>query len=286
MKRLRYLLIIFFFSLAFYIVNSLSPIFFRSNFGTGRRVKDFKITGHRGAAGISPENSLEAIQKAVELKVARAEIDVQQTKDNRIIVIHDYSVDRTTNGKGAVKDLSFSEIRSFFIRDKNQKITGLKIPTLDEVIDKMDSGTTLLIEIKKEKALYPGIEQRVVDIINKHKVKQRCIIQSFNDEVLKTVHDIDPGIELHKLMIAKLPIFNLIFDGSLKCKQLAEYSFIKEFSISYIFARKPVIDEIHKLNKKINVWTIDDTTRMKELYDLGVDGIITNYPDRLLKLKL
>jgi len=241
------------------------------------------VTGHRGAAGLSPENSLEAIQKAVDLKTDRIEIDVQQTKDNRIVVIHDYTVDRTTNGKGAVKDLSFDEIRSLFIKENNKKITELKIPTLDEVIDKMDSGSVLLIEIKKEKGLYPGIERRVIDIINKHNAKSKCILQSFNDEVLQNIHTIDPTIGLHKLLIAKLPFFNFIFDGSFKCKKFTDYSFVKEFSINYVFANKSVIDEIHKLNKKINVWTVDDNATMKKLMDLGVDGIITNYPDRVKK---
>ena len=283
MKRLRYLIFVFFFTIAFYLFNSLSPIFYKSNFGTNRRVKDFKVTGHRGAAGLSPENSLEAIQKAVDLKTDRIEIDVQQTKDNRIVVIHDYTVDRTTNGKGAVKDLSFDEIRSLFIKENNKKITELKIPTLDEVIDKMDSGSVLLIEIKKEKGLYPGIERRVIDIINKHNAKSKCILQSFNDEVLQNIHTIDPTIGLHKLLIAKLPFFNFIFDGSFKCKKFTDYSFVKEFSINYVFANKSVIDEIHKLNKKINVWTVDDNATMKKLMDLGVDGIITNYPDRVKK---
>ena len=285
MKKFRYTIIILLLGIIFYLLNAISPIFFRNSYGAGRKAKDFRVTGHRGAAGLAPENTIESIQKALMLKADRIEIDVQQTKDNQIVVIHDYTVDRTTNGKGAIKDLTLAEIKSFNIKGEGLQITGLKIPTLDEVLDAMNNSAVLLIEIKKEKDLYPGIEQRVVDIINRHNAREICIVHSFNDDVLIKIHAVDSLIILHKLFIAKLPLLNIIFDGKFRCRKLKDYNFISDFSINYPFVTKSVIDKIHAMNKKVNVWTVDDTAKMKKLIDLGVDGIITNYPDRLIKLK-
>lgn len=281
MKKFRYTILILFLLILFYFINSISPIFFRSSFGSPKRSKDFRITGHRGAAGLAPENSLEAVRVALKSGVDRIEIDVHQTKDNQIVVIHDFSVDRTTNGKGQIKDLTLEQIKSFNIKNPDNSVSDLKIPTLGEVIETIGDSSILLIEVKKEKELYPGIEQRIVDIILSHHASGRCIIQSFNDEVLSQVHAIEPGLELHKLFVAKLPLFSIIFDGKLKCKKLKSYDYVSEFSVYYPFVTRALIKKVHKLNKKINVWTVDDTIKMKKLIDIGVDGIITNYPDKL-----
>lgn len=263
----------------------LSPSLYR-NVSAQENANNFKIIGHRGAAGLAPENSKTAIELAMKLNVARIEIDVHLTKDNVPVVIHDYTIDRTSNGKGAIKELTFEEIKNFRLKNLDGSVSkDLLILSLEEVMQIIDGKNVLLIEIKKKKGQYKGIEDSVVNTIKRHNAYSWCIVQSFSDNVLKNVHKADSKIELHKLLVAWLPIFNIIFDGKFNKHGLEDYTYITEFGLASKFATKKVINKIHKLNKKINVWTVDDEKKMKRLINLGVDGIITNFPDKLLNIK-
>jgi len=240
------------------------------------------VTGHRGAGGLAPENTLAAIEAGLKQGVQRIEVDVRQTKDGQVICIHDASIDRTTNGKGLVKDLTFNDIIKFSAGIKFSKdFIDEKIPTLEQAIQLTANKATLLIEIKDGDEMYPGIEKKVVDLINKHKAESNCIVHSFNDSVLFRIHKMDTSIVLHKLLIADFPLLQLLTDGHLKITNLEYYSFVSEFSIYYPFATSRFIKHVHKLNKKVNVWTVDDKAKIGRLINLGVDGIITNYPNYL-----
>ncbi len=240
------------------------------------------VTGHRGAAGLAPENTLAAISAGLKQGVQRIEIDVRQTKDGQVICIHDASIDRTTDGKGLVKDMTFNEITKYSAGVKFSKaFKDEKIPLLEQALQLIDSNATLLIEIKDGNEIYPGIEQKVVDLVNKYKDKSPAIIHSFNDSVLFRIHKMDSSIILHKLLIADFPFLQLLTDGSLKITNLEYYSFVTEFSIYYQFATKRFINHVHKLNKKVNVWTVNDKATMGRLINMGVDGVITNFPNYL-----
>lgn len=275
-----FLSIVLIFILYFLLMYSTAMYF--GNTTAKNSTKHTAITGHRGAAGLAPENTLAAIKAGLEQNVDRIEIDVHQTKDHKIVVLHDRDINRTSTGKGYVKDLSLNEIRKYSAgRWFSQEFEAEKIPTLDEVFNLINAKATLVIEIKAFNNYYQGIEKQVVDIIHKHKANNWVAVCSFDDSVLFKIHELDKNIALHKLFVFKFPFLKLINDGSLRIVDFKYYNFVDEFSIYYPFANKRLINKIHSLNKKINVWTVDDTTKIKRLINLGVDGIITNHPERL-----
>ena len=261
-----------------YILISLSPVLYGSN--SEKPNKTVILTGHRGAAGTAPENTLAAIKTGLKNKVDRIEIDVQQTKDGIVIVLHDESIDRTTNGKGMVKDMNYNEISQFYAnKGFEDKFPSEKIPTLEQVLETINKKAVLLIEIKEGYKLYPDIERNILKIIQKHNAFEWCIIQSFNDYVLDTVHALNSDIKLHKLLVGKLPFLPVIYDVDFKFKRIKDYDFIEEFGIYTTFCTSSFIKKAHSSGKKVNVWTVREKKEYNQFINLGVDGIITDFPE-------
>lgn len=283
MKKTSMVFLIILFLIIAYFLSMFSPALYMGK----KTVKSEKlsriiVTGHRGAGGLAPENTLAAIKAGLSQGVDRIEVDVQQTKDGQVICLHDDTIDRTTNGKGFAKDLTYDQIKKYSAGIKfSDKFKDEKIPLLEEAFQLMKDSVTLVIEIKDGDEIYPGIEKKVVGLINKHKAKHSCIVHSFNDSVLFRIHKMDSTIVLHKLLIADFPFTQLLTDGRLKITNLEYYSFVTEFSIYYPFATRRFINHVHRLNKKVNVWTVNDKSTIGRLINLGVDGIITNYPNYL-----
>lgn len=237
------------------------------------------ITAHRGAGGMAPENTLAAIAKGLESGADRVEVDVRQTKDNVIVCMHDADIDRTTDGKGFVGELTYNQLVKYSAGIKfSKKYIAEKIPTLDQALSLVDGKATLVIEIKGNNKIYQGIEKRVVGLIRLHNAKDWTVVHSFEDSVLINIHILDKDIKLHKLLVADFPFLKLIYDNTLKVTSLDYYNFVDEFSIFYPFATKRLIKRVHALNKKINVWTVNDSLKINRLINLGIDGIITDYP--------
>ena len=232
----------------------------------------FKVIGHRGAAGLLPENSLPSIQKALDIGVDRVEIDVHQSKDGRVVVIHDKTLNRTTKGNGLVKKLDLAEIQKIPL--KGIASTTDRVPTLEEVLECINGQSVLLIEIKHGKKYYPNIEQNILDIIEQFKAKDWCILQSFDNRVLRETYRLDTEIALHKL-------FDTPYFFNFKA-----YPYIKEYGISNAFAGKRILQKVHRMQKKLNVWTVNEEKRMEELIQLGVDGIITDFPNKAKALQI
>lgn len=285
MKKAFMLFLIIVFLLGIYFILALSPVLY-SGKDTLEKGKEIVLTGHRGAGGLAPENTLAAIRKGLDNNVDRIEIDVQQTKDNVVISLHDITIDRTTNGTGLVKDMTYNEILQYSAGIKfSEKFKDEKIPTLDEVLKLINGQAVLVIEIKDGNDYYPEIEQRVVDAINKHNAKSWVIVHSFNDSALEKVREIDETIELHKLFIVDFPFISLIYDDQFRITNLEHYDYVTEISTFYTFTTQRLVDKVHAMNKKINVWTVNDSIKINRLINMGVDGIITDYPNYLKKNK-
>jgi len=281
MKKAFLIFLSIVFLIAVYFLLALSPALY-SGKDTFEKEVNIVLTGHRGAAGLAPENTLSAIQKGIDNKVDRIEIDVQQTKDNVVISLHDISIDRTTDGAGLVKDLTYKEILKYSAGIKfSEKFKDEKVPTLDEVLKLVNGKAVLIIEIKEGNDYYPGIEQRVIDAIYKFNAKAWVIVHSFNDKALEKVREIDETIELHKLFYVDFPFIPLINDGKFRITNLEHYDYVTEISTFYPFTTQRLVDKVHKLNKKINVWTVNDSIKINRLINMGVDGIITDYPNYL-----
>lgn len=276
-KRWRYsiyLLIL----IAYYSWILLSPVVFSKS--PSKNNRDITVTGHRGAAGYAPENTLASIQKALDLDVDRIEIDIHQSKDSVIVVLHDESVDRTTNGEGIIADMAYDEIRQldagiFF----SQEFAGEKIPSLEEVILLVNGQCDLVIEFKNGNDHYPRIEEHVIELLNKYNALEWCIVHSFNTDVLVRLHQKIPTLRLHKLFIVQFRFTPIYYDLSFENFNPEDHPYIEEYSIYEYFGNDEIISRLQTLGKKVNIWTLNDPEKINAYKDLGIDGIITDYPD-------
>lgn len=244
------------------------------------------ITGHRGAAGLAPENTLASIQLALELGVDRIEIDVQQTKDNKIIVLHDRTLRRTSTGNGFVKKLTYDEILQFSAGFKfNKFYSNEKVPTLEQVIDLIDGKVELLIETKYSYMYYPNIERHLINIIKNKNAKDWCKIISFNDRALFRINKLDSSIKLGKLFVGKHAHLPLSFDKGINIRPLKKYAFVDEVIVKHDYATRAIIDKVHDFGKELHVWTVNHEATIQKLIERGVDGIISDYPNLVMKYR-
>lgn len=255
---------------------SLSSVFFISNINNMQDT-NYIITAHRGGGGTEfPENSMSAIKNTIEKgKAERIEIDIHQTKDNVLVVMHDKSINRTTTGKGLIKNFSYQEILKYHLKNSNN---AEKIPSLEDVIKTIDGKCKLVIELKYGHSFYPDIEKRTVDLIKKYNAEDWCIIHSFDDNILQKVHALDISIHLHKLFVAKLKFLPIVIDNRIRFKTLDNYQNVDEFSVFYLFANKEIIEKAQNINKKVNVWTVNNDKKKRKLLQIGVNGVITDFP--------
>jgi len=248
--------------------------------------KNIIITGHRGAGGLAPENTLAAIKLALDLGVDRIEIDVQQTSDNVIIVLHDRTLRRTTTGAGFVKNKTYAEILKFSAGYKyNRYYIKEKVPTLDEVLKLIDGRVQLLIETKYSFMYYPNIERHIINVIKNNNAKEWCKVISFNDRALFRIHKLDKEIRTGKLFVGKHANLPLSFDKGVNLKPLSRYGFVDEIIVKHVYATKSIIDRVHGMGKELHVWTVNDADTIERLIERGVDGIISDYPNLLFKYR-
>lgn len=241
----------------------------------GREILNF---AHRGAQEAAPENTLYAFAKAEEMGAHGVELDVILSRDGELVVIHDYELDRTTDGKGQVKDLTVAELKkldagSWF----DEAFTGERIPTFEEVIEALDPRTLINIELKTESPGTDGLENAVVKVIREHDLYGRVIVSSFNPVALMRVKHADRDIPVGLLYSMDLPRF------------LREGWFIPILRPEALHPEHRMVDEKYmnwakKKGYRVNVWTVNETADLKQMLDLEVDGIITDRPNRLLEL--
>ena len=221
-----------------------------------------KIVGHKGAAGYAPENTILSFQKAIELGCDRAELDVHISKDKEVIVIHDEIVDRISDGKGKVSDMTLAEIKKLNCSE------GQKISTLQEVIDFCKGKIDLQIELKGK-----NTSQSVGELIIKNNILDSALVTSFEVDFLREIkkinHNIKTGLLLRK-----------INEGL--------WSLTKELSLEYICPKstivtKELVEEVHKLNLKVYAYHVNDKETWYKMDKLGVDDIGTDFPDLVTK---
>ena len=221
------------------------------------------LTGHRGAAELEPENTRLSIQKAIDLSVDQVEIDVHLTRDQHLVVIHDATVDRTTDGQGAVADFTLVEIKRL---DAGK---GERIPTLQEVIDLVRGKVVLQIELKG-----PDTAEPVVRAVERNSMESEVLLTSFVHERLREARQLNPSLALGALWS------NPPDDA---CEQAidmgAEAIHIQHQNIDAQLVRKA---QAHGL--KIRAWNPDTVKEIQRAIDLGVDAIGSNRPDLLIAL--
>ncbi|MDQ0272770.1 glycerophosphodiester phosphodiesterase [Cytobacillus purgationiresistens] len=230
---------------------------------------------HRGASGYAPENTIAAFDKAFQMKADYIEIDVQRSKDGELVVIHDTTVDRTTDGTGNVKDLSFAEMNQLDAGSwMGEQFSGEKIPTFDEVLDRYRGKIGILIELKSPE-LYPGIEEQVTQKLKKRNMdkpkNEKIIVQSFNFESMKKIDKMLPRVPIGVLTS------NAKDTSEAALKEFSKYA--DYFNPSYGLVNKELVDLVHMNGMKIQSWTVRTPEAAQFLLEMKVDGIITDYPD-------
>ena len=241
--------------------------------------KNIQIIAHRGASGLAPENTLPAIDFALSANADYIEIDVHLSNDNKIIVIHDFTVDRTTDGTGKISDLDSTYIKTLDAGSSfNSKFAGTQVPFLEEVLERVNGKTKLLIEIKEKRTVNTGIEKELVGMIKKYKAEKWCVVQSFNDNSLEEVHNISPEIELHKLLFFKFRFLPFVFDGGFTRFNFNKYKYVSSLNMHVKFSTNSFIKKIHVNRKKAIAWGCGKKGACVLEEMKSWDGIITNYP--------
>jgi glycerophosphoryl diester phosphodiesterase len=223
---------------------------------------------HRGASGSFPENTLSAFRAAIDAGARMCELDVQLTRDGAVVVIHDETVDRTTDGTGAVAGLTLAELRRLDAgaKFKGGAHRGERIPTLDEVFTATAGRCGLNIELKAA-----GVERQVAEIVRTKRAIGDSMVSSFEWHMLDAVRAIGPEIRIG-VLAEKNPLAMLEAAARMKA-----YAVNPRFDL----ATRELCDAAHARGFKVLVWTVDEHDAMRVLIDAGVDGIMTNYPERL-----
>ena len=241
-----------------------------------------KVTAHRGASGYAPENTISAIKKALEIGVDRIEVDVQQTADGEIVCLHDKKLNRTTDTNGKVRKFTYNELQSVNAYDEfRSDFPNEKIPLLRDVFELMEGKTEFVIEIKAGRSYYPGIEDSVANMITQFDAEKWALVHSFNDRVLEYLDDHHPKIRLQKLFVSKPSWLPLMLDFSLHFASLRDYDYVEGFGVSKSGVDARLVRKVHELGQVIHVWTVNKPEDIHNMLELGVDGIISNYPDRV-----
>ena len=215
--------------------------------------------GHRGAKAYEPENTLRSFTKAIELGVDAVELDARRTREGEVVVIHDAKVDKTTNGKGSVSDLTLNEIKQL-VTDK-----GERIPTLDEALDFLDKKVKILIELKET-----GLEEKVLGLIHEKGLEKNVIIVSFQEEALRKVRELDDEVDTGLIYVRHRNPIKAALD--LGAKYLLSL---------YRFTHTANVKKAHENGLKMIVWTINKQEEVLEYVKKGVDGIASDRPDIL-----
>ena len=226
-----------------------------------------KIVAHRGGAGLGSENTLSCIEKGLRCSsTAMVEIDVHLSKDGQVVVMHDPTVDRMTDGSGRIEDMTLDELKGLYIIGANGG-SGERIPTLREVLDLIGDRAEVLLEIKRCDNRDDGLEKACLDIIRDCGASERVTVQSFNDIVLERFHQMDPSIRLEKLLYAR----------PLNLKKIAGKTYISSYNIFHLgFVSRRFVDKMHSIGKEVKVWTLQSP---KQQHAPNLDGIITDRPD-------
>lgn len=228
---------------------------------------------HRGASAYAPENTMSAFKKGVAQGVDYIECDVHLSKDGKLIIIHDEKLNRTTNGSGKVSNFTLEQLKKLDAGAKFHKsYVGEQLITLDELLDEFHNQVGIIIEIKNPKK-YPGIEEKVAELVKEYRVAN-IMIQSTDFDSMRIMYELVPHIPIAVLVSHT--------QHPLSTEQLDELSeFVTYFNYNIKYLSEKVVSEIKKRNKQILAWTIKDKRTMSKAVHLGVDGIITDYSDWL-----
>lgn len=222
-----------------------------------------KIIAHRGASAHAPENTMAAFQLALDMAADGIELDAMLSKDGEVVVIHDASLDRTTDGTGAVKDLTLAALQ------KLDAGGGERIPSLKEVLAQFGGKFLINIELKNYSSIFDALPIKVADLVKTCNGSQSILISSFNPFNLPRFHQRLPDVPV-----------GLLTDKNKAKNWLWRFFNYDALHPHYTDVDAALVSALHAKNQQVNVWTVDDPSEIRRLSSLGVDSIITNDPQR------
>ncbi len=233
------------------------------------------IYAHRGASGYAPENTLRAFELAADMHADGVELDVQLTRDRKLVVIHDETIDRVTDGKGYVADFTYDELMKYPVTMHTPGISE-PIPLLKDVLALLKSrGLKLNIELKNSDNFYPGMEEMCLEQVEEAGMTPDVLYSSFNHYSLLHVKELAPDAPCGLLYHATL-VEPWRYAASLGVNALHPH--FTELAI------EGEVKKAHALHLEVNPWTVNTEDDLKRMIAVGADRIITNYPDRALAL--
>lgn len=241
------------------------------------------VVAHRGGAGLMPENTLASFRNGIALGADFIEMDVHLTKDGVPVIIHDPTVDRTSDGKGAVNSFTLTELQAFNAAAKFQGASEKQaFPTLGQVLDlAKPTSVKLEVEIKTDASAkrYPDIEQKVLSEITTRGMLDRVKIMAFEFDTLKQIRVLNPKVTTVALMTTDYFRAKIPSQPSAIAEQVAPFS--DGIGIDKSFLTPNLVQEAHARKLAVGVWTVDTEAEMQKFIAMGVDGITSNRPDIL-----
>jgi len=236
------------------------------------------ILCHRGAKNYAPENTLAAFKTSLELGADGFELDTQLTSDGHVVVFHDTTVDRTTNGHGKLSRLPLADLReldagSFF----SEEYRGERIPTLDEVFETIGKHAIINVELKNFSTPFDNLTEKVCEVIRRHGIQKNVMFSSFLPWNLKKAAQILPEVP-RGLITAKdwRGVWGRSFGFD-----FGDYDALHPY-LGNVTPQQ--VHRVHKLKRKVNVWVVNREEDMRRLFSWGVDGILTDDPQLALRI--
>jgi glycerophosphoryl diester phosphodiesterase len=236
------------------------------------------LAAHRGGALLWPENSLLAFRNAVALGADFIEFDVHLSKDGELMVIHDPTLDRTTSGSGPVKDRTAAELKALRLKDSTGALTEEILPTLDEVAAVAAQGKRrMLLEIKVDssRARYPGIEEKVLAILDRHGMAGSTVVMAFDAPTWRRVRELRPDVATCALYSARM-LERTSLAAELEALRSAGVRFI---GVEHTAVDAAAVAQVRAAGIGLGAWTVNDAAAMKRLIDAGAAILITDQPD-------
>lgn len=229
--------------------------------------------GHRGAAGTHPENTLVSFHRAVEAGLDGIELDIHRTKDGHLVVIHDPTMDRTTDAKGYIRDLTLQQVQQADAgRWKGSQFAGQRVPTLRELFRELPASLRFFVELKAGSIHYPGIEEELVQLIREEDAMGRVEVSSFDHHALLRISRLAPDLELG-MLFADNPVDPVRMAQECGARALHPY---------WMWVTPDMVRSARRAGLRVTVWTVNDPHHVALFRDqLRVDGIMSDFPERM-----
>ena len=237
-----------------------------------------KKIAHRGASGRYPENTRLAFTKAIEANADMVEMDCQLSRDGHVVVFHDENLRRTAGARGAIHGKTLDELKKLDIgRWRKGSFKGERILTLEEALEVLAGRADLCLEIKSFAGSLPGIELKILFILSHYDYLERTIVASFDYQRLGRVRELAPDATL-----------GLIFDSAVKQDPLAAASQLgaKSIHVERSLATRDFCAQAWAQGLEVYVWTVNELRDMQVFISMGVQGLISDFPERISKLEL